>query len=271
MTVENEAALHDLLLEANKAGVHTEAFREPDLLDELTALAFTPSSATRRLLANLPLLRHQPETVTMKALDRENRYRELANRMMSCPQTPTQNVLQHGRSVREHYFSLLDHLEGKVDLNECSNWVIPEWLEANRELLLARQPSRYIMDRYLTLHDCGKPFVRIVDEDGKQHFPGHAEKSAEIYRTCFKDNADKDVEWLIAHDMDIHLLSGDKVPEFAETEHALALLLAGLAELTSNAAMFGGVSSVGFKMKYKKLNQRAKAIFRLIAGDGRRT
>jgi len=269
LTVANEEALHELLQEAKKAEVHAEPFREPDLLDELTAIAFTPSPTTRKLLANLPLLKHQPEHVTAGALERENRYRTLANQMMACPQTANQNVLQHGRSVREHYFALLDHLEGRTDLSVCSNWVIPEWLDTHRELLLSKQPSRYIMDRYLTLHDCGKPAVRVVDEEGKQHFPGHAEKSAETYRECFQETANPTVEWLIAHDMDVHLLTADDVPSFATQEHALGLLLAGFAELTSNAAMFGGVSSVGFKMKYKKLNQRAKAVLKLVAGNVR--
>lgn len=195
---------------------------------------------------------------------RERRLKALAYKMYDCPQTEGQNVLQHGRSVREHYLALVQHLRGKVDLHQSNNWVLPEWLDTYKDEFLNSIPDDYIMDRYLTLHDCGKPFVRVVDEEGKHHFPDHANQSAETYREVFGTEADEAVEYLIRHDMDVHLLSAADVPEFAASPYAAAQLLAGLAELTSNAAMFGGVESVGFKMKYKKLNQRGKALVQIL-------
>lgn len=263
LTAEDEKQLHHLKTAAETAGIHTVSFREPDLLDELTAVAFCPSSSTRKILSNLPLAGNR--TMPQEALTaREKRLKTLAYRMYDCPQTEGQNVLQHGRSVREHYLTLVQHLRGQVDLNGSNNWVIPEWLNSYKEEFLSAIPDDYIMDRYLTLHDCGKPFVRVVDEDGKHHFPDHANQSADTYREVFAEEADEIVEYLIRHDMDVHMLSAVEVPEFAKSPHAAAQLLAGLAELTSNAAMFGGIESVGFKMKYKKLNQRGKALVQIL-------
>ena len=63
-------------------------------------------------------------------------------------------------------------------------------------------------------------------------------------------------------DMDIHLLKGDGVPEFAIRPEAATLLLTGLAEVHANAAMFGGIESTSFKMKFKHLKRRGNAISR---------
>ena len=64
--------------------------------------------------------------------------------------------------------------------------------------------------------------------------------------------------------MDIHLLKSDGVEEFAKNPHAFTLLLTGLAEIHSNAEMFGGLESVGFKIKWKSINQRGKQILKLV-------
>ena len=63
-------------------------------------------------------------------------------------------------------------------------------------------------------------------------------------------------------DMDIHLLKAVGVEEFASRPEAATLLLTGLAEVHSNAAMFGGISSTSFKIKWKQIDRRGKAIFR---------
>jgi len=263
LEAENAESLSDLRDLASERDIPVTAFREPDLGDEITALAFQPSEATRKLLANLPLVGRRLSA--QKPLhDRERRLRELSCAMMECEQTKGQNVLQHGRSVREHYFAIVDHLEGKVNLNEADNWRLPEWVDEYREQLLTSLPSRFIMDRYLTLHDCGKPFVREVDEDGRVHFPEHAAASERTYREVFGDEANETVAYLIGHDMDVHMLKADGVEAFAKTPTAVAQLLAALAEVTSNAAMFGGTESTSFKIKFKQINQRGKAVMKLL-------
>jgi len=263
LQAENAEALSELQEEARKRGIKVTEFREPDLGDEITALAFEPSAKTRKLLANLPLAGRKLHD-QQKLRDNERRICKLSHEMMDCEQTKGQNVLQHGRSVREHYFALVDHLNGRVDLSTTDNWRIPAWVDDYKEQILASLPSRYIMDRYLTLHDCGKPAVREVDEDGKQHFPDHAASSERVYRETFGENANETVAYLIAHDMEAHMLKAADLEEFAKQPTAVAQILAALSEVTSNAAMFGGIESTSFKIKFKQIDQRGKALMKLL-------
>lgn len=55
VSVADEAALNELLLRANEAGVKAHPVREPDINDELTAVAFEPGCGARKLCAELPL------------------------------------------------------------------------------------------------------------------------------------------------------------------------------------------------------------------------
>ncbi len=263
LEAENAAALSALKEEALDRGLIVTEFREPDLGDEITALAFAPSEGTRKFLSNLPLAGKKIHE-QQRLKDREKKVCKLSDEMMNCEQTKGQNVLQHGRSVREHYFALVGHLKGRIDLNEASNWRIPAWLEQYSEQILYSLPSAYIMDRYLTLHDCGKPAVREVDDEGRTHFPDHAASSEKVYRETFGVNANEMVAYLIAHDMDAHMLKAADLVEFAKQPTGVAQILAALAEVTSNAAMFGGIESTSFKIKYKQIDQRGKALMKIL-------
>lgn len=268
LTAPNAAALSSLQEHARARNITVSEFREPDLGDEITALAFAPSAETRRLLSNLPCAgRNVTDASEARAKAREKRLREMSFAMMGCAQTEGQDVLRHGRSVREHYFALLDHLHGRVNLADYGNWRLPAWLDEHRELILASLPDRHTMATYLTLHDCGKPQVLEIGDDGRRHFPDHADASTRVYRETFGDEADETVAYLIEHDMDIHLVSAAELPEFIQRPTAIAHLLAGLAEVTANAAMFGGVQSTSFKQKWKRLDQRGRAIFRLMVQE----
>lgn len=261
LQAKDAEALSALQQKAKKQGLNVQEFREPDLGDEITTLLLLPHKDNRKLLSNLPLS-GKATNVDMRA--KEQQIRQLSFDMMACDQTKGQNVLQHGRSVREHYFALVDHLEGLHDLNKTDNWKLPTWADTYKEQILSSLPSRYIMDRYLTLHDCGKPAVREVDEDGRVHFPNHAESSGKIYRETFGEQANDTVAYLIEHDMEVHMLKAADIPEFVSHETAVAQLLAALSEVTSNAAMFGGVESTSFKIKYKQIDQRGKAIMKAL-------
>lgn len=269
LTAPGAASLTSLQETALSRGITVTEFREPDLGDEITALAFAPSDATRKLLSNLPCAGRSITAETeATAKAREKRLRDMSFAMMDTPQTEGQDVLQHGRSVREHYFALLDHLHGRVNLADYGNWRIPAWLDTHREQILAALPDQHTMATYLTLHDSGKPEVLEVDENGRRHFPGHADASTRVYRETFADEADETVAYLIEHDMDVHLVSAAELPEFIQRPTVFAHLLAGLAEVTSNAAMFGGIESTSFKQKWKRLDQRGRAICRLMFEEG---
>lgn len=262
LEAKDASALSELQERAKNRSMEVQEFREPDLGDEITALAFTPSPKVRRLLSNLPLAGKNLHNQA-KLHEREHRLRCMSFAMMECDQTKGQNVLQHGRSVREHYFALVEHVNGRMDLNTFDNWKVPEWVDQYREQIVKTLPSRYVMDRYLTLHDSGKPVVREVDDEGKVHFPNHAKQSGETYRETFADEADESVAYLIEHDMDVHMLKAAGVPDFAQHPLAVAQVLAALAEVTSNASMFGGIGSTSFKIKYKQIDQRGKALMKV--------
>jgi hypothetical protein len=110
------------------------------------------------------------------------------------------------------------------------------------------------------MHDCGKPFCLTIDEEGRKHFPNHAQISYDVFKSLFEDGLAAE---LILHDMDIHLLKADGVEEFAKRPNALTHLLIGLSELHSNARMFGGIDSTSFKIKYKALDSRGKQITKI--------
>lgn len=47
--------LEDLIYKANRNSIKHSIFREPDIDNEITAVAFEPSDASKKLLSNLPL------------------------------------------------------------------------------------------------------------------------------------------------------------------------------------------------------------------------
>lgn len=185
--------------------------------------------------------------------------------MLTCFQFQNMNVLQHGESVAQWFEELYDHLADGLPL--ASEWRLPDWIKNKDPLLLS---ALALMDKdllriYQIYHDCGKPLCRTVDDEGRQHFPNHAEVSSRRFLAC-SDGSQRaqDIARLIAMDMDIHLLKSEGLAEFASRPEAIALLLTGLCELHSNAQMFGGISSTSFKIKWKQLDRMGKRILDLM-------
>lgn len=56
LSVENEDALKHLIHKLQKANIKYSIFREPDLGNEITAIAIEPSDKTRKLISHLPLM-----------------------------------------------------------------------------------------------------------------------------------------------------------------------------------------------------------------------
>jgi len=187
--------------------------------------------------------------------------------MKNCPQTQNQSVYDHGISVNQYFWNLHSILTNGDDSSE---WRIPSWLSAHKDRIVENLLSAEIINDYTIFHDCGKPYCRTVDEDGRQHFPYHAQVS---HDTWLEMSEDMQVARLILFDMDIHLMKNDDVPIFcAKTtlEEACTLLLVSLSELHSNASMFGkeGTKSTSFKIKFKQIEKRGKAICKtLFEGD----
>jgi hypothetical protein len=128
-------------------------------------------------------------------------------------------------------------------------------------LILSKLFDDEIMDAYTLYHDCGKPYCRTVDAEGKQHFPDHANVSHQVWTKIFPDKPNTAlIGNLIKMDMDIHCLKSEQLEAFAERPEAISLLITGLCEIHANASMFGGIESTSFKIKWKQIDKRGRQI-----------
>lgn len=164
--------------------------------------------------------------------------------MASCQQSQHQTILQHGEAVASKFKDLI---HGRI-----TGWRLPDWFTQNREFLIGKLPDLELLETYHIYHDCGKPYCRTVDEEGRQHFPDHARISASIWRVL---GGDPQIATFIEHDMDMHLMKPADAASYPHLDLAPTLLLTALAELHANADMFGGIESTSFKIKWKCLNK----------------
>ena len=196
--------------------------------------------------------------------------------MIACPQTPKQNVLEHGRAVAAVYDQLYDWIRNPTEWVQTSincgydrevepPYQLPDWVTTYQEEILDAldEYDWELINQYQVHHDCGKPFCRTIDEQGRQHFPDHANISAQVYRTVYDDGPA--ATW-VQHDMDAHVLKAQDVPEFCNIEGCIILLVTALAEIHANASMFGGTASTSFKIKFKHLDRRGRAICKHLWG-----
>lgn len=274
VTVADEAELGALATRLGRQGTPIVEVREPDFGYELCSVGIAPPYG-RRATSELPLLGRTPPTPqeAEQARKREHALRQVVRRMEECEQTEGQSVLAHGRAVWAKLSQLLEWIRDP-NRGELKGWRLPSWLEEHGERLVADMEAAgitdWMLERYTTLHDCGKPYCLEVDEEGRRHFPNHAEISQSTYLGIVTggddgrpvSEAERTIAELILSDMDVHLLRGEDVEAFAKKELAPALLLTALAEIHANADMFGGTESVGFKSKWKHIDRRGRAIGR---------
>ena len=177
--------------------------------------------------------------------------------MKQCLQTEGQSVYAHGEAVRDRMRQLLRYLDtGEL----AAGWVYPDWLGSYRTQIRDALLPRQTIEEYTLFHDCGKPYC---PSDGERKFPNHAEAS---YRTWLAVGGTPAAAQLMRMDMLIHTLKAEEIPSFCSNTEAPTLLLAGLAEIHANAEMFGGVTSTSFKIKWKQLDRRGRAICRHLFG-----
>lgn len=188
--------------------------------------------------------------------------------MRTCYQFQDMNILEHGESVALYYRDLHGHFFQGKDLEH--KWRLPDWLSnADFACLIKEKILPFdLLQTYQIYHDCGKPLCRTVDEEGRQHFPNHAEVSARRWCECTDGSRDaQQIGKLIAMDMDIHLLKNEGLEDFCRRPEAISLLLTGLAEIHSNATMFGGIESTSFKIKWKHLDKMGRRILTKLSAD----
>jgi Peptidyl-tRNA hydrolase PTH2 len=140
----NSEALTELYIKARRESLTVQAFREPDLGDEITAIAFLPSKETVGLLSNLPLAgRNVNDSKDKKAS--ENFLKKVSFAIQDSPE------FRHGQLLRECYYAFIDHLSNKVDLHQHPSWrSIPMYSDEDKKNLLAQQPHPWVIDRGLT-------------------------------------------------------------------------------------------------------------------------
>ena len=185
-------------------------------------------------------------------------YEEMIAAMLRCEQTKGQTVYQHGLAVSQNIHEIIDFLKHGTPLD---GWRVPDWLKDFGPQILANLHDEQRIHQYALLHDCGKPFCKEVDSEGKVHFPDHAKVSKEVYLAVGKDPI---VARLIGWDMILHTAMAEDVWEYCEgiwtIQDAFTLLIASLAEIHANSKLFGGIESVSFKSKFKKLDRRGNQI-----------
>jgi hypothetical protein len=194
-------------------------------------------------------------------IPKELTYKQLIEDMKACEQTKGMNVLEHGELVRNYYHDLFFHLY-EEDTSLSYEWKLPDWVYENKKFIIDNLVNDYIMQEYLIMHDCGKPYCKVVDEEGKQHFPDHATISYLTYIRLYPEK--RTIAELIKHDMDVHCLKSEGLEEFSKNPLAISLLIAGLCEIHANASMFGGIDSTSFKIKWKQIDRKGKQILNLI-------
>lgn len=165
-----------------------------------------------------------------------------------------QTIYEHGQSVTEYMEDLIGyvvdgHKFKKVWAPQIEN-IIPKL----RVLLKnVEHIDRNIIYTYCLYHDCGKPFCIEYDDNKRRHFPNHEQVS---YNKWLEYGGDNYVAALILHDMDIHKMTINELSDVYEsiTKHQWSILVfSALAEVHSNAEMFGGIESTNFKIKLKKI------------------
>ncbi len=181
--------------------------------------------------------------------------------MQACEQTKGLSVYEHGVSVFEHFLEFQSFL---CKLSDLPDWKIPTWLHTYRiQIQEALLPTETI-SVYMIYHDCGKPFCRTVDETYRVHFPNHAQVSANVWKAC--GGSEQEAK-LMAMDMHVHTMKAAEIDEFIKHPEAITLLVAAFCEIHANANMFGGIDSTSFKIKWKQIDKRGKAICKKLFGE----
>lgn len=142
---------------------------------------------------------------------------------------------EHGVSVDEWYEELCDN---------------PEQIGIEKIINFFKDYTKKDLSKYHINHDMSKPYIRVVDEDGKEHYPNHSYHSSKMYieRFGYDEFAD-----MILHDMDFHTKRGDDLKEVWKLPYADDLYATAWAEIYANSELFGGTESTSFKIKRKRL------------------
>ena len=259
LATKDLSELQNLINKCKNKNIKFVEFYEPDV-NQLTSICLEPTEQSRKITGSLKLAGKAIGTIDKHNAPNVN---QLLEDMKNTQQFEGQSVLEHGQSVWKYCGLVINCLK----TGKCNTLPIPDVFFQYKDFLLENLHEGSIIKDYCIWHDCGKPYCKTVDENGKQHFPNHAQISAETFEKYFAVHPNKDiVKRLILNDMDIHLLKDEGVEQFTkkDVKDICTHLIVGLAELLSNAQMFGGYENTSFKIKMKSLTQRTKKICKSI-------
>lgn len=175
---------------------------------------------------------------------------ELHTSMHSCMQTEGMSIWQHGVDVHEKYLHIIDILSDKSE----NDYNLPiELFDIYKNYPVI---DIEIMKHYHVYHDCAKGMCLEIDENGRRHYPEHCYWSMKQYSYLFPDRGIE--QFMVFHDMDFHTMKTAELYPLSMSHCAFSLYLTSWAELTSNAIMFGGLTSDSYKIKRKKLVKHLK-------------
>ena len=177
-------------------------------------------------------------------------FSEIKKACQNTYQFKSMSILDHGLLVNSYFLDLYNHLFNGSPLT--FSWKLPDNLLSNKELILSNLLPLDIINEYQIWHDCSKPFCRIIDHEGKQHFPNHAKLSESIWQSIGSELASK----LMGMDMLPHTLKSlPEINTFILKPQSITLILTAFCEVHANAELFGGINSTGFKIKFKQVNK----------------
>lgn len=208
LAVKDERALFNLNKELKGKGFRTCEFIEPDVGYEMTSLAIVPEDGVKEALTGISLAgrHHVPGS-----RDRERKLMDLVDAMNDCKNSKGQSIMEHGLSVRDHLFDLIEFLRNP-EAKPKYQWRFPQWVFRYGNRILCNLMDEFTMERYAIMHDCSKGFCKANDEFGKTHYPNHAKESAELWLSLYPEETK--VGELIRRDMDLHTLAPSKTGEY---------------------------------------------------------
>lgn len=183
---------------------------------------------------------------------------DLHNAMKNTYQFENIDMIKHGEMVYEQYQKIINAIEHKneqyfKDIGFTFDW---DFIEK----LYQHQYDMKTMESYQIYHDCGKHLSKTIDENGKIHYPNHAQHSSDLYSQYFDNSIAQD---LILKDLNFHTFKSEEMTQWLETENSktlASLYLTAWSEILANSSMFGGILSESFKIKRKRLIQHGKKL-----------
>lgn len=205
---------------------------------------------------------------------------DLKQIMLAGEQSPGTNYYQHGKEVAQAFQELMSIMADKKaeaiilpNTDTRIKWHLPKWLVNHQKLIYdSLKPKMALYKTYQKWHDCGKPFVKQLDEVRQAHYPDHALVSSKAWIAA---GGDKEVASLIENDMVCHHLRS--VPEtriLCETEpNFLALMVTAVCEMHVCQPPNSDKDAVcpldltllpGFKIKFKRIEYYGKVMMKQL-------